>query len=1009
MTTSTKHWPPVPSSSGAPDHGGGQTCFGAGGAKNLWVQTGRLWNLNLGTYNIRTLSSEADLAVLFEELRNVKWDILGLSEVRRTGEAFIKLADGHVLCYKGKDDRKECGVGFLINKRLAGNVDEFFSINERVAGITLKLNKRYHIKVIQVYAPTSTHNDEEVERFYEDVERAMKRNKTQFTFVIGDFNSKVGQKRIGETAVGNFGINNRNDRGDTLVDFAERNHLRIMNTFFHKKESRKWTWRGPNGTTRNEIDFILANRPDIVKDVTVLNRVNVGSDHRMVRCRIGLDLKIERNKLVKSIKPNLSKLREKTVEYEIEVQNRYSQLTDIEETVEDMCDNFTRIITEASLSIAGKTHKNTQGKLSEETKDLLRKRRNMTIRTARDQIEAAELSKTISKKKNEDIRKFNMTNIEETLRSGGSMKATKRMLAIGKNQMFSLRNSKGEIVNNRDEIINVAEEFYTKLYSSEERLDDVAQEHINNDALVPAVTIGEVRSALRDTKRGKASGSDNITIDQIKDAGEAALDKLAKLYTKCLENRKVPRAWKNANIILIHKKGDAKDLKNYRPISLLSVVYKLFTKIITNRIGKLLDSNQPREQAGFRSGYSTTDHMQTINQVIEKTVEFKKPLCMAFIDYEKAFDSVEISAVMRAIRKQGIDEAYVQTLEDIYNDGSATIKLHKESKKIPIKKGVRQGDTISPKLFTATLEDIFRNLEWDNKGINVNGEYLSNLRFADDIVLFSDSGEELQQMMAELNRESLKVGLKMNRKKTKVMFNSFIQPQQIKIDDEAIEVVEDYIYLGQNIKASYDHSREIKRRIGMGWSAFGKLNSIMNSKLPLSLKRKVYNQCVLPVLIYGSETWSITKGLERKLRSAQRGMERIMLGITWKDKKTASWIRNQTRVEDILSSIKRRKWTWAGHVYRRNDNRWTKAATEWQPRDGARGRGRPITRWRDEIRKFAGLGWNRRTSDRAEWRGLGGRHIPDPLLGFAISRSSQGTDSLIGCCIPLADWLLLSL
>ena len=128
-----------------------------------------------------------------------------------------------------------------MKKQLAGNIIEFFSINEREAGLILKLNKRYQVKVIQVYAPTSTHDDEEVERFYEDVETAMRRNKTHFTFVIGDFNAKIGQKRVGETAVGNFGIGNRNDRGDFLVEFAERNQLKIMNTFFQKKENRRWT------------------------------------------------------------------------------------------------------------------------------------------------------------------------------------------------------------------------------------------------------------------------------------------------------------------------------------------------------------------------------------------------------------------------------------------------------------------------------------------------------------------------------------------------------------------------------------------------------------------------------------------------------------------------------------------------------------------------------------------------------------------------------------------------
>ena len=169
-------------------------------------------------------------------------------------------------------------------------------------------------------------------------------------------------------------------------------------------------------------------------------------------------------------------------------------------------------------------------------------------------------------------------------------------------------------------------------------------------------------------------------------------------------------------------------MKIYRPISLLSVIYKLFTKVVTNRISDSLDAHQPREQAGFRSGYSTTDHIHALNQIIERTNEYRKPLCMAFIDYEKAFDSVEIAAVLEAIRNQGVSEVYCRVLEDIYREGTATIKIHTETGKIPFKKGVRQGDTISPKLFTACLEEIFRRLGWQNKGIRIDNEYLNNLK-----------------------------------------------------------------------------------------------------------------------------------------------------------------------------------------------------------------------------------------------------------------------------------------
>ena len=127
-------------------------------------------------------------------------------------------------------------------------------------------------------------------------------------------------------------------------------------------------------------------------------------------------------------------------------------------------------------------------------------------------------------------------------------------------------------------------------------------------------------------------------------------------------------------------------------------MYKLFTKIITTRLEKKLDENQPREQAGFRSKYSTTDHMHAINQLKEKCREYNIPLFVAFVDYEKAFDSVQTKAIMTSLQEQGIEDVYIEILKDIqgvYTDSSVTVHLHKESEKIRIKRGVRQGDTIT--------------------------------------------------------------------------------------------------------------------------------------------------------------------------------------------------------------------------------------------------------------------------------------------------------------------------
>ena len=99
--------------------------------------------------------------------------------------------------------------------------------------------------------------------------------------------------------------------------------------------------------------------------------------------------------------------------------------------------------------------------------------------------------------------------------------------------------------------------------------------------------------------------------------------------------------WQDSEVILLFKKGDIANIENYGPISLLSIFYKLLTTIILNRLTNKFDFYQPVEQAGFRKGYSMTDHLQVVHTLIEKTTEYNILLHMAFIDYHKAFDSIE--------------------------------------------------------------------------------------------------------------------------------------------------------------------------------------------------------------------------------------------------------------------------------------------------------------------------------------------------------------------------------
>lgn len=110
-------------------------------------------------------------------------------------------------------------VGFLIHRETAGNVEDFFSVKERVGAVVIKLNQLYRLKRIQVYAPTASYGDDDIDSIYEDVETAMNKGTAQFTIVAGDFNAKVDAKRVGEKSAGNFEIGTLNCRGNTLVGF----------------------------------------------------------------------------------------------------------------------------------------------------------------------------------------------------------------------------------------------------------------------------------------------------------------------------------------------------------------------------------------------------------------------------------------------------------------------------------------------------------------------------------------------------------------------------------------------------------------------------------------------------------------------------------------------------------------------------------------------------------------------------------------------------------------------
>ena len=167
----------------------------------------------------------------------------------------------------------------------------------------------------------------------------------------------------------------------------------------------------------------------------------------------------------------------------------------------------------------------------------------------------------------------------------------------------------------------------------------------------------------------------------------------------------------------------------------------------------------------------------------------------------------------------------------------------------------------------------------DNKDVKIDGKCLSNLRFADDIFLCTETPQELQHiMLQELSDESRRIGLKMNIAKTNVMV---VDNTPINVNNVPIENVQGYVYLAQHYSLKEKkQDKGIQRRIMAGWAVYAKHRAIFKSNRAICLKKQVHNSCVLPAVTYGAETWTLTKQAQNKLAAAHTKMERSKLNIT---------------------------------------------------------------------------------------------------------------------------------
>ena len=280
-----------------------------------------------------------------------------------------------------------------------------------------------------------------------------------------------------------------------------------------------------------------------------------------------------------------------------------------------------------------------------------------------------------------------------------------------------------------------------------------------------------------------------------------------------------------------------------------------------------MNSELPDVQAGFRKGRGTRDQVANICWIIEKARGFQKHIFFCFIDYAKAFDCVDHNKLWKILKEMRIPDHLTCLLRNLYSGQEATVRTgHGTTDWFQIGKGARQGCILSPCLFNFYAECIMRNtgLEEEQAGIKIAGRNINNLRYANDTTFMAESEEELKSLLTKVKVESEKVGLKFKIQKTKITASGPITSWEI--DGETVETVSDFIFWGSKITADGDCSHEIKRCLLLGRKVMSNLDSIFKSRdVTLPTKVRLVKAMVFPVVIYGSESWTVKKAEHRRI------------------------------------------------------------------------------------------------------------------------------------------------
>lgn len=577
--------------------------------------------LRMGTWNVRTMSETGKLENVKREMDRLKINILGISEMRWTGAGKI-ISDDKTIIFSG-GERCQHGVGVILDKERSKSVMGFWAISERIVLVKLK-GQPFNLSIIQVYAPTSEHTDEEIEAFYEDLEKARKQCKSQeIILIMGDMNVKVGKGREGNI-VGPHGLGTRNVRGERWVEWCQENNQVIMNTWFQHHPRRLYTWVSPGDRSRNQIDYITVNQRfrNAVQQVKGYPGADCASDHVLLVCHLQVKLrKLKKPKVTSKLEVGeLKHNPEMKEQFTVEVKNRYSALESVSETPDAWVIFRDAIVEVAESVLPKKKTKAKQQWMTAEILDMMDRRRA----TKQENIEKyKQLDESIKKKCNEEKETWLNSKCEqvESLKNKDARNMHQEIKEIvGRKVCVSsgcIRAKDGSILLEKEDIMSRWTEYIGELFEDERGGRPVIRKEVDG----PSIMQEEVQYALHRMKNGKATGPDNIAIELVKELEGFGVQKVTEIANNIYNTGLIPTDLNKSVFIALPKKPGAIECELHRTISLMSHITKLILNVLLKRMKTKIREEISQEQNAYMRGKGTRNAIFILRMLGERAIE----------------------------------------------------------------------------------------------------------------------------------------------------------------------------------------------------------------------------------------------------------------------------------------------------------------------------------------------------------------------------------------------------